>query len=808
LNTKILQLSDLHCNNSSKWKDSFKYVEELILKIKPNIIIITGDSVESPSTNNFEQVKISLFNLYNLFEKKNEVYIITIPGNHDYYPWGNKLTPDLSSWPSWISWLDRSGKLFKKYFKSLQYPNVDDYVYNCIEILNKFEIAIYPFDSNQLGFLGYTAQGKIKDPYLVFSKYKEEYEKVLVGSGNSIDKYLKIAILHHHPLPLPTTTKQENLEPFMLLRNAHQFLGAAESNDVDIILHGHKHVPGSSEFRSIETGKTHLIISSCGSSCNVNVFEKEIRVIEVGDDGEILCKSYCATKTNPCFSLSAKAPLEFRTYANNRKYLNKLKSYYIPPASDICGGEDYLLPIDEIKNKTKTVLIDCDGSAVVRIDLENICWNKNIPPNERCLTEYLRAGIGRIPGGSYGLSNSALIDPNMELTWNHGDLYKVYETSPSNPEACILTVPHKNIDPNEEIFTSIQYSLINGYALTYNDHEEAYNPWPRDQVREEVCVLQSNYPTEVLELVIKFPNDESFPQNRYDFSLDVCTQLSYNDEANFTIQKQNYKLDKQETSFLKNKIAIRYRKSLLEVGVVVRHSQPNRLYILRWKLPTGKNEYKCNFPRQQDISDKLRSIFSNPSNVKLIEFYRSINKIFDDTSEFSGIDTWLFGYKKDKGYLQLIKGPETKRIKNEDVFVGRGVVGKSFRGRKVFYWSNRPDKQDFLQIPEYLVENYNPLSALALPLMYPKINSTVWNNLSTQEKKSRCPIFGIISLASEEHPKIFDIFEKLDKSKLNEKEIKEELIKKQEEQNKFLSLIYEIIWTQLQEHFSEIFNEM
>lgn len=127
---------------------------------------------------------------------------------------------------------------------------------------------------------------KIKNKILLIpfnSNTRDKHAKGMIGEeqfsvlGNRLDsipyenEHLKIAILHHHIAPIPNPDWRKikwyeklfpsRIEDSLKLIDADSFKEWAESREIKIILHGHKHIP----FYDDTTVKDAIVVS-CGSS--------------------------------------------------------------------------------------------------------------------------------------------------------------------------------------------------------------------------------------------------------------------------------------------------------------------------------------------------------------------------------------------------------------------------------------------------------------------------------------------------------------------------------------------------------------
>ncbi len=781
---KIVHLSDLHCVDTKEWDSNLDHLKNGIIELDPDIIVVTGDFVDKPNENLYKKYATAKQDIISSLLSggaRKKYFFLTVPGNHDYYPKGLRLTG--------------KSTLFRKYFSKLQYPEKDTFKELGKEILENYKIALYPIDSNDGGYSTVMAQGRVNDPEKVLKEYRNEYALLADSMGIALDSCIKIAALHHHPLPLPATRNDELREGMMILKNAHQLLGGAEKYGIDLILHGHRHEPGNSEYRSISNKHKPLVVSACGTSGMVGAGRREFKLLEVYKEGAVTIKTYMSDEKNMVFEDTMPDKSNFLIeYSQIRKRRNELSELYL---NENEGGLKKSC-VEKIKNKTKLVKITGDGNAVITIYQEKIKWNEDAiredaPP---VIYEPIRADIGRV---SYGWK--ALIDkkrPELDELVYSRNPEEGGTQSPDIPEAFTMPIhPVRQISGKHEAYCHLKYHLFNGYMLTKEDHEEAY-VHEDITLREETTSICANYPTELLELIVRFPLKKYFPDET-DFSLDVSLRLKEEEERTLVVQERKYSIDSLEKDFLDEKIAIRYRKELQEVGVVIRHPQPGRLYTLRWKLPVSHDEAKLT-NMQAETARNLRKCLLDTDSKEVKQFYEGIAQEFKSFTDMNEVDIWLFGYDDENKRLRISCGPNNRMILSREVCIGRGVVGKAFRVRGIWYWSKRhsmdPEDEYVFQEPEKMVDSYDISAALALPLMYPRIHREQWEEMVKKQEDGRCPVFGVISITSKSHTQLFSDFEPSKDSGASADN--DEKIKRR---NEFLEGLYGVIWKQLESNF-------
>lgn len=274
----IAHISDLHFG-SKFWPGSHSAaladnLAQHIADRKPDLILCTGDLVNGPCTVNgyryarhfFDQIK----------ERYRDIPIKFVPGNHDY--------AILGMWT--IKSLLR--RRFDRFVNNNFGPDAILLPHKPFRIKN---IAIFGFDSNASA-LG--ARGKIsQDQINQFAVAANDLSKNC-GSFQCV----KIAALHHHPMPIP----QEGSDYNISMRNAGIVLHQLATHHIDLVLHGHKHFRHSSELQFLEIPEHRIVILGTGSAIQQRSHEKPgnmYNVVSVWSDGSISTESFIAHNTFP-----------------------------------------------------------------------------------------------------------------------------------------------------------------------------------------------------------------------------------------------------------------------------------------------------------------------------------------------------------------------------------------------------------------------------------------------------------------------------------------------------------------------------
>ena len=189
----LVQLSDLHIGSQFQPK-VFDMVVEEVNKLKPDVIIITGDLTNEGLVKEYMECK-------QLVSKLKAKKIITLSGNHDYRNTGYLV--------------------FKKYFP---FETINELSNDVVLVT----LGTARPDRNE-GEVGYRQNLWLER---TMTKYKEK---------------TKILAMHHHLIGVPDTGADR-----LTITDAGDVLRTIISTGVDLILCGHKHRPWIWNFGNLQ----------------------------------------------------------------------------------------------------------------------------------------------------------------------------------------------------------------------------------------------------------------------------------------------------------------------------------------------------------------------------------------------------------------------------------------------------------------------------------------------------------------------------------------------------------------------------
>lgn len=273
--TVIAHISDLHFRsdtdfNNQPWN---ALVADLSDKDRPpvDVLVVTGDLIDAPLTlkrhlpaglvetetsRAFKRVAQYLDLLCKNLSIKPEEGLFVVPGNHDY----------------------RAIGIYKSRRQPLEfYQHFKDYCRPLL--LPSLNICVFVLDSNIMEFGDLAAARVGTDDLVAF---------YTLASNVQVPNLTRIALLHHHPMPIPETEKAGiiNHPGFTLLKNAGQCMSTMVAAKIDLILHGHEHHAAYSKAMfPFDNDREHFMTVVSAGSVGKGI--GNYNVISISDDGQI-----------------------------------------------------------------------------------------------------------------------------------------------------------------------------------------------------------------------------------------------------------------------------------------------------------------------------------------------------------------------------------------------------------------------------------------------------------------------------------------------------------------------------------------
>ena len=251
---RFLHMSDLHFGDGNADQNR-RYVKSEFAWLLNGIdrVIVTGDLFNSPEPalhGQFLEFKADI-------ERMTTKDLIVIPGNHDMRPKGN-LIPGMRQ----------------------TYEFVVNIGWRPLSIDDDLECVFFCFNSMEESNF---AKGCVSDAQLkrMASSFNEERDRRQRRRQNDIQKFTKIALVHHHPFTYATAATASydrflrritgDEDTFTRFEEADEFVSWCAERGISLILHGHKHVPHHVEAVISVGNRTHsVMVVGCGSTTGVD----------------------------------------------------------------------------------------------------------------------------------------------------------------------------------------------------------------------------------------------------------------------------------------------------------------------------------------------------------------------------------------------------------------------------------------------------------------------------------------------------------------------------------------------------------
>lgn len=253
----IAHLSDLHLGSKGATK-----VEEVLMKflrdqVKPDLMLVTGDLVHSPSEKGYKNAKTFLDaaaarNLDATAEGTTPTPYLVCPGNHDRFPKGVLRKLRAKHWRAVSAHFDKtfSGKIM---------------------LSDKFEKVTVGSGTSawEIGLVGADSSNNA-DAWA--RGYVAEADFAALAAqvrGKECD--LCIFLVHHHLLSIPGLeigrhNKKGDWFNLTCLVNSGSLLEALASAHIDLVLHGHEHEPHWASYGSFVEGRSRVRVVGAGSA--------------------------------------------------------------------------------------------------------------------------------------------------------------------------------------------------------------------------------------------------------------------------------------------------------------------------------------------------------------------------------------------------------------------------------------------------------------------------------------------------------------------------------------------------------------
>jgi hypothetical protein len=511
---RILHLSDLHFGerfDPALWEHVGDVLEG---SEKPDVIVVTGDLVDSPSFFMLGIARRELLRRRDHWGTGASCELVVIPGNHDVGILGNVALPPWNK-KFEIVFCESPHRIFDKLPGFDQYRSWKRYkrwpircwwamAFAWLKLTRQLRTADRParlirevagrrvwlacFNSNGEMRL---ASGRVPHASLL-AAHGELLGLRLPGPDRKLRNLVpRIALVHHHVIPIPYAGAIEGptqFEPFLVLRNAGTLLRELCAWDFDMVLHGHKHALNFARltFDSADDARSQLAVLAAGSATT--------RQSGAGQNSFNLIKAY----PNGCIS--------FRSVRYGQDRSGEIDGAWQ-------GGFRRLLPFEELKRRVHaralgglqmgsdmyecTYDIDEDGSANVAVNVRGLRG----ADDERLRSRRQGFGVG------FGAIDASSIRLDQESLSAGHQIEGLVEHVPSNRVDFNVVLGSPRMASDEGSSYGVRCRFLNSFAMTPWECEAMRQPCQRDWVSTVVRV-----PTRALRLSVSLPKTLRDPQ--------------------------------------------------------------------------------------------------------------------------------------------------------------------------------------------------------------------------------------------------------------------------------------------------------
>jgi 3',5'-cyclic AMP phosphodiesterase CpdA len=784
---RLAHISDIHFGktfNVAVWNN----VKQTLLGFKPTIIIASGDFTDSPDPLLLLAAKFELEDLCAGCGPNTQFFVV--PGNHDVLDWGNIWHPGAASRFERIMFNDTSqvrsdlelglGSKFGLNEKTLSWsrrPKISRLIpkswfwsKTCDGRLQSCDYrrggSLWPsksihdqtliacFNSNSWFLREFIfATGKVEGDQItrISSEIpnavcpccgpRQGIQPALAANGI----LLRVAVLHHHPLPIAVRNKSLNnqiveakLEPFLILKNGGDLILELQRQQFDLVLHGHKHRPQFArvELRADDPEDYPLLVLAGGSTAksDEDSSDNTLRYIKTEQNGRLEIRTFAEGKLQ-----------KDRIYRESLQVLKRRTFIGATEHAKISAQELYseafIDGVGHLRGVDRTTGLRVRSKGETR---DGMVINVTLPPHGKRLYIDLedcrdRDRVTLCWRDSAGASHD-LNDPNLPpdgYCW-------LGITNPLDTDSQPLTFGVREVAAN-----SIAMSR---WELT---ERSRHNKGSVDPIFEQVG-FNITYPVEKIVLRLHFPPelDGVTPEVR-------CSR--HPKSPNFPLRflpdqrpsgadpayQPDTDLTEEESKGLK------YDPShppcwILEID---RPLAGNR-YSLRWRVPDLKARDIAvqntraiqrlllsldGTQKSAAIRQKCHDLFVKFAALLMERFRSELDPLGEKQTAF------LMVYNENDLMLHPVLSHSNAPVPvgSFDLPLGEGVAGAAFLGRRIVTWQNDPGSGSLIKPPS---DTLNSRWILALPIYYQARNAAGELELETLPGA----LIGVITLGSDE----------------------------------------------------------
>lgn len=700
---RIAHISDLHLSPSSDI-NLYDSVVTALSKIKPEIdlMVVTGDIADNMKLDLSKSGLKESFRLAKEFFLKIEAAckkidfesrVFVVPGNHDFRYKGNVTQKG-------------NYQIFNDFFKE-----------NCqSRYIKELNLIVGCFDSNTTGKHANFATGHVLRHE--FNKFYKKLDEIKKNIGElKFDNTNKIALLHHHPMPVLSSEIGHDIvvkrfeiaknadyeEMFLILKNSATFMTEMIKNDIKVIFHGHKHYLGvakTSYPMELDNFKVTGVVSAGSIGKIPSGKEYSFNIVDISKTGQVEV-NYYAMSGERSYSPINQLPIVLFNEDEVRSF------QYQKYSKDVVTRANKIIIRDVIHPNSG--------------DLDHYVYLKNLSTNNNILTKrdsYFNSSSGlftEIP------KYNVLYPKDMTIEWkpkgspkDSKHVGKVTYDPPLDKDSsilaeCLMKIPNSHSYTIEEREAAIETSLLKDKKEETPNEEILY--WEFSHCAPEELIWQVQFPVNIK------------PQN---------LRIRITDEHN--------KEDTAEQKYCRKRF--HFLESINQSVLSICYPKIDRYYSLIWNLSEEDELLNRNLSDYQII--KSNNIKSNllllkpedsiTGDVKsfLKDLYDKIKntKVFK-VDEDVPLELSISLFDKDKKKLRYVAFfcPKCSDVKSSSIWkwetpIGHPITGLAYKRKQIIFklYKNKPKHFKAKYSRNSACDNKNNdylKSFIAIPLFYP-----------------------------------------------------------------------------------------
>jgi 3',5'-cyclic AMP phosphodiesterase CpdA len=687
----IVHISDLHFGRNFN-TELRAHLERLIIEQRvstPNgssvHLVVSGDICENPFP---WLMKKAASYLNGLSCHCNNT--IVIPGNHDYRIKGIFGLRRLSRIPFEIYFRrngndmgpeERKGAYSELFFNAIRPSG---------ELLrDKLEIKVD--DTNRIVFFGFNstplfegfATGKVSANQVL------ELVKTVKENRQHWEHYLKIAIVHHHPLPIPydlTGAVSRVEESLMVFYGAGAFLRELARYGIDLVLHGHKHLSGFSRvtYDYPDIGQRTIGVLAAGSATHKRANKlggNSINVIKVHDDDTVVIEHWHYSPG--VFRKDNDTTYDLYNFEDTRRYRRLRRQ----PAN---------ISIEQVR---KVVRLTYNGYSDIEVRFQN-CRVISQAPIRSIQLDEINARPPAYIRGAKAISDPTVLKGltlkcNKHLRKIAGELH--------------LGRPINNQDSS--VNAGLTYRLMNGHSLSFGEFRRKYagKSYGKQPLEWEFSSIDYSKTVEMLSLTVEFP--EKF---------DLANIAKFDAVAVFIpkvgrLQAEDKQEHDAETRRIKDRVILEGKSLSLRVPSPI----PDFIYQVRWayKDKPDKRSGKLT-PIQERSLEQVRADLiqtartsaeqgaSLPAHEAILkglnEFLLIVNKRYPQVVANEQLNISFAVFDDEYSTLRFVAANflRISDIIEETFSPGEGCIGFAYEKKRVVFYNRKHDPLGYYISPE------------------------------------------------------------------------------------------------------------